>query len=47
MDIAELRQDRFGVLKIHSGVSFMKAGILFSEIISTVSETYAHEILTT
>ncbi len=46
MDIAGLRQDRFDVLKMHSGVSFMKGGILFSEIISTVSETYAHEILT-
>jgi starch synthase len=46
LDIAEIRPDRFAALEMHGGVSFMKAGILFSEIISTVSDTYAHEILT-
>lgn len=46
---AELREDLFypgGPLELHGKVCFLKAGILFSEIISTVSETYAHEILT-
>ena len=47
---AELSEDLFypgGPLELNGSVSFLKAGILFSEIISTVSETYAHEILTT
>ena len=46
---AELREDLFypgGPLEFHGSVCFLKAGILFSDIISTVSETYAHEILT-
>jgi len=46
MEIAEIRPEHFPALEMHGGVSFMKAGILFAEIISTVSETYAHEILT-
>jgi starch synthase len=46
MDIAEIRWDRRELIAMHSGVSFMKAGILSGEIISTVSETYAREILT-
>ncbi len=45
-DIAEIRWDREEAISMFNGVSFMKAGILFSEIISTVSETYAREILT-
>lgn len=46
MEIAEIRPEHFEVLEMHGGVSFMKAGILAAEIISTVSETYAREILT-
>ncbi len=46
MNTAELRADRFGAIETYGGVSFMKAGIVSAEIISTVSETYAHEILT-
>lgn len=45
----ELRGDLYypdGPLEFENSVSMMKAGIVFSEIISTVSETYAHEILT-
>ena len=44
---AELRSELFkhgGPLESEN--SFMKAGILFSDIINTVSDTYAHEILT-
>ncbi|MBI4535390.1 MAG: glycogen synthase GlgA [Ignavibacteriae bacterium] len=46
---AELRPELFypgGPLEFNGAVCFLKAGILFSEIISTVSETYAKEILT-
>jgi starch synthase len=46
---AELPEHLFhsgGPLELNGAVCFLKAGILFSEIISTVSETYAHEILT-
>ncbi len=45
----ELRRDFYypgGPLEFEDTVSMMKAGIVFSEIISTVSDTYAHEILT-
>ena len=35
-----------GTLRFHDGISFMKAGILYSDIVTTVSETYAEEILT-
>ncbi len=45
MEIAEIRSEHFPVLEMHGGVSFMKAGILSAEVISTVSETYAREIL--
>lgn len=46
---AELREDYFypgGPVEFENTVCFMKAGILFSEIINTVSKTYAREILT-
>lgn len=46
---AELRGEYFypgGPVELEGSVSFMKTGILFSEIISTVSNTYAKEILT-
>jgi len=33
-------------LEFHNGVSFMKAGLTYSDFITTVSETYAHEIQT-
>jgi len=35
-----------GTLRFYNGISFMKAGILFSEKVTTVSPTYAQEILT-
>jgi starch synthase len=46
---AEIRGDLFypgGPVEHKGAVSFMKAGIIFSDIINTVSNTYAHEILT-
>lgn len=46
---AELRNDLFypgGPVEFNGLMCFLKAGILYSEVISTVSETYAHEILT-
>jgi starch synthase len=46
---AEIRQSLFytgGPIEHDGGVSFMKAGISFADIINTVSNTYAHEILT-
>ncbi|HSP88247.1 MAG TPA: glycogen/starch synthase, partial [Ignavibacteriaceae bacterium] len=46
---AELKGEYFysgGPVELEGSVCFMKAGILFSEVISTVSITYAHEILT-
>ncbi len=33
-------------LKFHDGISFMKAGIVFADKVTTVSETYAKEIQT-
>ncbi len=35
-----------GPVEFENGVNFMKAGIHFSDIINTVSETYARELLT-
>ncbi len=35
-----------GPVEMNGNVNFMKAGILFSEVINTVSPTYAREILT-
>jgi starch synthase len=49
LNSAEIRSDLFypsGPIEQDGGVSFMKAGISFSDIINTVSNTYAHEILT-
>jgi starch synthase len=46
---AEIRGNLFypgGPIESDGGVSFMKAGISFTDIINTVSNTYAHEILT-
>jgi len=46
---AEIREDLFytgGPVEHDGGISFIKAGISFSDIINTVSNTYAHEILT-
>lgn len=46
---AEIRGELFypgGPVEHNGGVSFMKAGISFADIINTVSNTYAHEILT-
>jgi len=46
---AEIRSDLFypgGPVEFEGGVSFMKSGIVFSDILNTVSNTYAHEILT-
>lgn len=35
-----------GTLRFKEGISFMKAGIAFADVVSTVSKTYAQEILT-
>ena len=35
-----------GELKFDEGISFMKAGIVFADEVTTVSETYAQEIMT-
>jgi starch synthase len=35
-----------GPYEMHGGFSFMKAGLVFADAVSTVSETYAHEIQT-
>ncbi|MGB4984237.1 MAG: glycogen synthase GlgA [Erysipelotrichaceae bacterium] len=35
-----------GQLKFNDGINFVKAGIVFADKVSTVSNTYAHEILT-
>ncbi len=46
---AEIHGDYFypgGPVEHGGGISFIKAGITFSDIINTVSNTYAHEILT-
>lgn len=46
---AELNTSLFypgGPLELNGAMCFLKSGILYSEIICTVSETYAHEILT-
>jgi starch synthase len=46
---AEIKGDLFypgGPVEFEESVSFMKAGISFADIISTVSNTYAHEIQT-
>jgi len=46
---AEISGEHFypgGPVEYHGDISFMKAGIMFSDLISTVSETYAKEILT-
>lgn len=45
---AEIKGELFypgGPVEHNGAVSFMKTGIFFSEIINTVSNTYAHEIL--
>ena len=46
---AEIRGELFypgGPVEHNRGISFMKAGISFADIINTVSNTYSHEILT-
>ncbi len=46
---AEIREDLFyphGPVEFENSVSFMKAGLVFSDIINTVSKTYAEEITT-
>ena len=46
---AEIRKDLFytgGPVEHDGGVSFMKAGIVFADILNTVSNKYSHEILT-
>lgn len=46
---AEIKSEFFysgGPIEHNGGVSFMKTGINFADIINTVSNTYAHEILT-
>jgi starch synthase len=46
---AEVGEDFFytnGPIEFHGNVSFIKAGIVFSDLVNTVSPTYANEILT-
>ncbi len=46
---AEIREELFypgGPVEMFGNINFMKSGILFSEIINTVSPSYAKEILT-
>lgn len=46
---AEIKGDYFypdGPVEFENSVSFMKAGIVFSDLINTVSNKYSHEILT-
>ena len=46
---AEIRGNLFypgGPVEFEDSVSFMKTGIVFADMINTVSKTYAHEILT-
>ncbi len=46
---AEISEELFypgGPVEMFGNINFMKAGILFSEVINTVSPTYAKEILT-
>ena len=46
---AEIRGDLYypnGPVEFEDSVSFMKTGIVFSDIINTVSNKYSHEILT-
>jgi starch synthase len=46
---AEIRGDLYypeGPVEFENSVSFMKAGIVFSDLINTVSNKYSHEILT-
>jgi starch synthase len=46
---AEINGDYFysgGPVEFEGGVNFMKAGIMFADMITTVSETYAKELLT-
>ena len=46
---AEIRGDLYypnGPVEFEDSVSFMKAGIVFSDLINTVSNKYSHEILT-
>ncbi len=46
---AELDETHYypgGPLEFHDSFSFLKTGILYSDVINTVSETYANEIMT-
>lgn len=46
---AEIRSELYypsGPVELEKSVSFMKAGIVFSDMINTVSNKYSHEILT-
>ena len=49
LSAAEIRGDLFypgGPVEFEDGVSFLKTGISFADIVNTVSNTYAHEIQT-
>lgn len=35
-----------GTLRFHNGISFLKAAVMYADKITTVSDTYSHEILT-
>ncbi len=49
LHLAGLARDLYfpgGPYELHGAFSFLKAGLLFADVISTVSPTYAHEIQT-
>ncbi|WP_240417017.1 glycogen synthase GlgA [Paenibacillus periandrae] len=48
MDYFTLGEEHFGgfALEMHGGASFLKGGLLYSDMITTVSPTYAEEIQT-
>jgi starch synthase len=48
MDFFTLGPEHFGgfALELHGGASFLKGGLLYSDVITTVSPTYAQEIQT-
>ena len=46
MDMIDIPYYCFGYLEFYGQISFMKAGLMYTDMISTVSDTYAEEIKT-